>query len=194
MEIVLTTVPVFGHCLLVAELPFEAFHQSLKRNLSKNTTSKSHLSAMKCVLFSDWFRRVATEIAKVDIDGKYEAQVVEVAKQIIPFGHYLFSDGLHHDDVIHFRENVLKHIKDELLGPLSSFLRDEYAFSMYPDQVKVPYNWNTSTTTQAKPMIDLKISAQLNHHGKNMLLNFSLQWVTVPIIQSLFFIMYKLYS
>ncbi len=60
LELVLSTIPTFGHCLLLAELPFEAFHQSLKKTLSKNTTTKAHLTAMKCVLFSDWFRRVST--------------------------------------------------------------------------------------------------------------------------------------
>ena len=69
MELVIFSIPTFGHCLLFAQLPFEAFHQCLKRNLSKNTTRKSHVSAIKCVILMDWLRRLSVEMANVKITG-----------------------------------------------------------------------------------------------------------------------------
>ena len=60
IELVTRVIPTYGHCLLIAELPFEAFHQTLKRSLSKNTTKKAHITAMKIVLLGDWIRRVST--------------------------------------------------------------------------------------------------------------------------------------
>ena len=76
MELVLNTVPTYGHVLLIAELPFEAFHQSLKRTLSKNTTKKSHITAMRCVLFGDWFRRVATAMTTLARDRSSHKKLI----------------------------------------------------------------------------------------------------------------------
>ena len=111
IELVLNTVPAYGHCLLFAELPFEAFHQALKRNLSKNTTPVAHISAMKCVVLSDWFRRIASEMALIQIEDAALDSLERLARLVVPFGQYLFNDKLNYNDMQAFRAEALSHLK-----------------------------------------------------------------------------------
>ena len=161
MELVLVTTPIFGHCLLIAELPFEAFHQPLKKNLSKNTSSKSHLTAMKCVVFADWFRRVSSEMAKVGGSDDDDGKLNELLKLLVPLGHYLFSSGLSDDELVDFRQSIVLHVKQELLGPLSDFLGDHYNSNLYNAQDEFDYYWTSSNPLAAKAMIPIEVPGDI---------------------------------
>ena len=106
VELVTTTLPSYGHCLLFAELPFESYHQCLKSNISKNTSNKAAVTAIKSVLLTDWMRRLSTELRRVKLgnpetltetvqqintnlananDGE---RYVGLATRLVPFGRY----------------------------------------------------------------------------------------------------------
>lgn len=159
LELVHVTIPTFGHSLLIAELPFESFHQSLKRSLSKNTTKRSHISAMKCVLLSDWFRSIARTMSSIVAKQVVpEQSLTDIAKALIPFGQYLFNDRFQHEDFPTFRDTLFAHIEDELLGPLASFLVDEFP---PPPLKQSSYCWNYSSKVISKGMIQIDVTQEV---------------------------------
>ena len=170
VELVISTVPTFGHCLLFAELPFEAFHQSLKRILSKNTTAKAHLTAMKGVLFTDWFRRVSSTMAGIGEDNVTSDELIPLAQVLLPYGHFLFSTNFEDRDVEGFRSAVLDHIVSNLLGPLSCFMSDHYTSTMYNSTTNSTFCWEQSSATQHKSMIDISVPTDVVERGYDRLL------------------------
>lgn len=123
MELVINTIPTYGHALLIAELPFEAFHQKLKCNLSKNTTRRAHISAMKCVLFTDWLNRISRQMSSVvnNDDGARltcadnAAELISIAKLMMPYGRFLFSDELNDNVFKDFQQLVMQHMEKEII-------------------------------------------------------------------------------
>lgn len=59
LELVVHTVPLYGHASLVGEMLFESMHQPLKRSLSKDTSPHAHNSAIIHAVCHDWLHRIA---------------------------------------------------------------------------------------------------------------------------------------
>ena len=172
IELVLNTVPSYGHFLLFAELPFEAFHQALKRNLSKNTTPVAHISAMKCVVLSDWFRRIASEMALIQTEDAALDNLERLARLVVPFGQYLFNDKLNDNDMQAFRAEALSHLKHHLLGPVSNFLTNHFPVSFYNRATDATYYWRPSPLKVHNSMIEFEIDDDLLSVGRKAISDF----------------------
>lgn len=58
LELTTHTLSIYRHLLYVCELVFESAHQPLKFLLSRNTTSKSHITAAQIIVIKDWIFRI----------------------------------------------------------------------------------------------------------------------------------------
>lgn len=58
LELTCHTLRLYSHLLFVSELVFESTHQPLKFNLSRNSTSNSHIYAVELILAKDWLLRI----------------------------------------------------------------------------------------------------------------------------------------
>ena len=58
MELVVHTIPTFGHARNCSEMVLELMHQVFKKWLERNTHENSHLSAVQRALTRDWMGRV----------------------------------------------------------------------------------------------------------------------------------------
>ena len=59
MELVLHTIPTFGHARNCSEMVLELMHQVFKQWLEKNTHQNAHISAVERALTRDWMGRVS---------------------------------------------------------------------------------------------------------------------------------------
>ena len=60
MELVMSTIPTYGHALLCSELILEHTHQTFKRWLVQNTHADAHISGMEKTLVRDWMWRLSS--------------------------------------------------------------------------------------------------------------------------------------
>ena len=58
LELYVHTLPRLGHVRMFDELPFEAFHQPLKRALGRSNRRDGHVYSMRSILANEWRKRV----------------------------------------------------------------------------------------------------------------------------------------
>ena len=167
IELVTNTIPTFGHCALFAELPFESYHQCLKGNISRNTTSSAHLSAMKHVLFMDWLRRISMEISMIPAGADNEPDYFPLVRKLIPNGLYVF----HHDfadKFVELKRTLVAHVRNELIGTISSFLSTHFFSTFYTKSEDLEWFW-TAGAGRIERMIDLPDKNKLTDKGHELL-------------------------
>ena len=81
---------------------------------------------MKCVLVSDWLRRITTKLrSKGACDGDDE-NIVLLAKKLTPHGDFLFNTGLEKSFDCEFKAAVITNIREELTGVIKTNLVKHY--------------------------------------------------------------------
>lgn len=172
IELVVNTIPTFGHSLMFAELPFEAFHQNLKANISKNTNSNAHNSAMKSVLLTEWLRAIASELYSTGHDHIDKHNYISLARKLVPFGSYVLNGDLAHPAQSEFQNDILDHIEREVIGPVSSFLCKYYTFPTRTITTKPVYKWSASSFS-CSPMFSLKVPNRVRRKGRCLIKQFT---------------------
>lgn len=164
IELVVNTVPTYGHCLLFAEMTFEAYHQKLKCNLSKNTTPKAHITAMRCALFIDWLHRLATEMDKSNDHPSKDESITAIAKVLLPHGTFLFNKSVTDSSVVDFRCSISDHLSREIDGVVYNYLVNNYAESITSRTACDEVEWIVTSTLS--PIQDPRFRAALQLIGE----------------------------
>ncbi len=71
-ELVMSTLPMFGHVVHIGELVLEKAHQSLKRGVHQSNQKQSHLQSLQGVAFNDWQGRLTIQAGGA-LDGNLDA-------------------------------------------------------------------------------------------------------------------------
>ena len=140
MELYTHTVIVFGHALFISEMLLEAAHQPLKSSLSRNNSSKSHITAVYHVLLTDWFRRLLELIRLAKSTGEKDKRLALRNIATLFFGkevHKLYdiaenskdsNDSLH-TETLKLIDDMNDHVLKTLEGAVSTLVEQWYGQS-----------------------------------------------------------------
>ena len=116
LELVMTTIPSYGHARLCSELVLEHAHQQFKKWLVSNTHANAHITAMEKAICRDWLWRLSS-LHSLWKDAQGESKLrAEVGLRRLVFGEVGVSANM----MSSTGQNVLAEMREALVTAMQS--------------------------------------------------------------------------
>ena len=169
MELVMSTVPIYGHALLCSELILEHTHQIFKRWLLTNTHTDGHLTGMEKALARDWMWRLSS-LYKIWThgDGRTKAQA-EVGLRRLLMGEDGMRVGPASRNGMAITAEMRAALQEAMRPPVTDLLEDCDDMNSSVSG-SASYAWSAMWDDQARefdPMCDKAIDKIVSHRDPN---------------------------
>ena len=124
LELVMNTIPIYGHALMCSELVLEHTHQLFKRWLMQNKHANAHLTGMEKALVRDWTWRMSTLYKMWKRGDNRIKRQAELGLRRVLMG----EDGMRVDDStrngMSLNEDMTAALENAMISPVPDLLDD----------------------------------------------------------------------